>query len=109
ASGAGARGADGARVPAVRVQGVLTVRRVRGGLAVLGVLVIGACAPGPVTVMMPGTATKPRAVTLRVQVREGTNLVVRTVSLEDYVAVTALSEVHPEAGREDLARHVFEV
>ena len=58
---------------------------------------------------MPRTAGKARVVTLRVQVREGSALVVRDVPIEDYVAGTALSEVHPAAGDDALARRVFEM
>lgn len=47
-------------------------------------------------------------ITLRVQVREGARLVVREIALEDYVAVTALSEVHPDAG-ETAAADIYAV
>jgi stage II sporulation protein D len=47
--------------------------------------------------------------TIRVQVREGTALVVRQVALEDYVATTALSEVHPDVADDAIAERVFEV
>jgi stage II sporulation protein D len=71
----------------------------------------GACAPGPGAVTLPRPMAVPRLtpVSLRVQVREGTNLVVREVPLEDYVAAAALSEVHPETADEALAERVFEV
>jgi len=46
---------------------------------------------------------------IRVQVREGTALVVREVALEDYVATAALSEIHPEIADEDVAERMFEV
>ena len=88
---------------------VLKVLKVRGVLAVLGLMMLGACAPGPVTVMMPGGVARARAVTLRVQVREGANLVVRDVPLEQYVAAAALSEVHPDASDAALAERIFEV
>jgi len=58
---------------------------------------------------MPRAAGKARVVTLRVQVREGSALVVRDVPIEDYVAGTALSEVHPAAGDDALAGRVFEM
>lgn len=76
-----------------------------------GAVAIGACAPGPGAgpVTMPRPAAKARPVVLRVQVREGTALVVREVPLEDYVAVAALSEVHPDAREERLAERVYEV
>jgi stage II sporulation protein D len=44
-----------------------------------------------------------------VQVREGGRLVVRTVPIEEYVAVTALSEVHPDVSDQAIAERVFEV
>jgi stage II sporulation protein D (peptidoglycan lytic transglycosylase) len=96
-----------------RLPGVLEDLEILGVLEVLLVLlvllVLAGCAPGPVTVTMPGGVARTRAVTLRVQVREGANLVVREVALEDYVAATALSEVHPDAGDERFARRVFEM
>jgi len=58
---------------------------------------------------MPGSIGRTDARTLRVQVREGTALVVRDVPLEAYAAVAALSEVHPAAGDETLAERVYEV
>ena len=68
-----------------------------------------ACAPGPAMVTMPRAAARARPIVVRVQVREGKSLVVRDVRLEDYVAVAALSEVHPDAADEALARRVFEM
>jgi stage II sporulation protein D len=59
--------------------------------------------------MMPGGVARVRAVTLRVQVREGGNLVIREVPLEEYVAATAIAEAHPDAGDDRLAERVFEV
>jgi stage II sporulation protein D (peptidoglycan lytic transglycosylase) len=99
-----------------RVQRVLSVlvpwvRRVQGAcgvLVVLAVLALGACAPGPVSVVMPGGVMRARAVILRVQVQEGTALVVRDVPLEDYVAAAAVAEVHPDGG-DRMAARVFEV
>ena len=45
---------------------------------------------------VPGSpSVSPRSTTLRIQVKEGTALVVRDVPLEDYAAAAALSEVHP--------------
>jgi stage II sporulation protein D len=94
----------------VRKVQVLKVR----GLAVLGVvvlamLVVASCAPGPVRVGVPGAAVRARPVTLRVQVREGSALVVREVPLEDYVAATALSEVHPDVADAAVAERMYEV
>ena len=57
------------------------------------------CVVAPVRVTVPSGGVRTAAPkTIRVQVREGTALVVREVALEDYVAATALSEVHPDAG-----------
>jgi stage II sporulation protein D len=50
---------------------------------------------------MPGT--------IRVQVREGTALVIREVALEDYVGATALSEVHPNNNDAGVAERMFEL
>src|SRR5436190_7507618 len=85
------------------------VSQLRKTLVVGAALVIAACAPGPVTVMAPRPAVKARVKTLRVQVREGTRLVVREVPLEEYVAATALSEAHPDISDEGIAEQVFEV
>jgi stage II sporulation protein D len=87
---------------------------VRGVWKALGVLVAvmtatSACAPGPVRVSVPGGVARAKAVVLRVQVKEGNALVVREVALEDYVATTALSEVHPDAADEGLAERMYEV
>jgi stage II sporulation protein D len=59
--------------------------------------------------MMPRPSVTPRAIVLRVQIREGTQLVVREVPLEDYVAAAALSEVHPDAADAGVAERIFEV
>ncbi len=80
---------------------------------ILVVLVVGAllwsCAPGPGRVVVPNAVPRTRPITLRVQVKEGNALVVRVVALEDYVAATAASEVHPEAGDEEIAERMYEV
>ncbi|MGH9409844.1 MAG: SpoIID/LytB domain-containing protein [Vicinamibacterales bacterium] len=47
--------------------------------------------------------------TIRVQVREGASLVVRAVPLEDYVAVTILSEFDPPAGNTRAIESMYEV
>jgi stage II sporulation protein D len=91
----------------VLVQKVLVVLTVLGVLT--GALMLAGCAPGPVRVMMPGSLTRGTAMTLRVQVREGTALVVRQIPLEEYVAGAALSEVHPAPGNDALAARIFEV
>src|SRR3954469_17104583 len=83
----------------------------RTGKAVLAglALTISACGPGPVAVAVPRPMAVPRAATLRVQVREGTQLVVREIPLEEYVAGTALSEVHPDVSDAAIAEQVYEV
>jgi stage II sporulation protein D len=91
------------------MQRVPTVRTVPGVLALLGLLAMSACAPGPATVALPRPAMKPRPVVLRVQVREGKDLVVRDVPLDEYAAAAALSEVHPDGNDADAAQRVFEV
>lgn len=78
--------------------------------AIAGMLMAAGCATGPGRVMLPsGKVTSALPRTIRVQVREGTARVVREVGLEDYVATTALSEVHPGNGDERVAARVFEV
>lgn len=84
----------------------LTVLRV---LAVVAPVAVAACAPGPVRVMMPGTAPRAKAATVRLQVKDGSAVVVREIPLEEYVAATALSEVHPPVGDDTVASRMFEV
>jgi stage II sporulation protein D len=80
---------------------------------VLGIsllLAAAGCAVAPVRVSGPAGGARTAAPrTIRVQAREGAALVVREVALEDYVAVTALSEVHPDIGDDGLAERMFEV
>ncbi len=84
--------------------------RVRTLAGVVGLLALTACAPGPARVALPsGRARTATPETLRVQVREGTALVVRQIALEEYVGTTALSEVHPENNDEGIAERMFEV
>jgi stage II sporulation protein D len=82
-------------------------------LKVLGIsflLVSAGCVVAPVRVMLPSAGMRTAAPkTIRVQVREGTALVVRQVALEDYVAVAALSEIHPDGNGESIAGRMFEV
>src|SRR4051812_16702369 len=60
---------------------------------------------------MPGSLSAPpaRAITIRVQVQEGTARVVREIPLEEYVTATALSEVHPDVADAASAERMFEV
>jgi stage II sporulation protein D len=83
--------------------------RVLRVLGLLGLLAAAACAPESVRVRMPGAVAPLPSRALRVQVREGSALVVREVPLETYAAAAALSEMHPAAGDDALAARVFEV
>jgi len=86
---------------------VLRVLPVVGGVAAIA---ITACVSGPVRVGMPGAAsTSTRPATIRVQVKDGTALVVRDVPLEEYVTTAALSEVHPDVTDAAIAERIFEV
>jgi stage II sporulation protein D len=71
--------------------------------------VVASCAQAPVRVGVPSGAVRARPVMLRVQVREGQRLVVREIALEDYVAATALSEVHPDVADTAVAERMYEV
>jgi stage II sporulation protein D len=83
---------------------------VLGVAAVLAVLaLLAGCAPAPVAVSGPRPMARTRSTVLRVQVREGSRLVVREVALEQYVAVTALSEVHPAVSDDAVAERMYEV
>ena len=87
------------------------VRRVLKVLLTVGAtLAIASCVTGPsVRIGMPGASVRTPPMMLRVQVREGPSLVVREVSLEDYVAATALSEVHPDVADTAVAERIYEV
>jgi stage II sporulation protein D len=77
---------------------------------VAALMTASGCATGPAHVTLPSaavTAALPR--TVRVQLREGTALVVREVALEDYVGTTALSEVHPDNNDGGVAERMFEL
>ncbi len=87
---------------------VLQVLRVRA-LPVL-LLALSACVQAPERVRLPGTVARSHVPSsIRVQVRDGGAAVVREVPLEEYVAATALSEVHPEAGDDAIAERIFEL
>ncbi len=61
---------------------------------------------------MPGAVAAPRTplpATVRVQVHEGTALVVRDVPLEQYVETSILSELHPDPSDEPIAERIYEV
>jgi stage II sporulation protein D len=92
------------------VLGVLKVLRVLRVLGISFLLLTAGCVVAPVRVMVPSGVTRTAAPrTIRVQVREGSTLVVRQVPLEEYVAVAAMSEVHPDLNDEAVAERVFEV
>lgn len=80
-------------------------------LAMPALLVVSACAPGPIRVPMPGSVASGTRLpaTVRVQIQEGGTLVVRDVPLEQYVETTVLSEVVPDAADEAVAERLFEV
>ena len=86
---------------------VLRIVKLLAGLLIA--TLIASCANGPMSVRVPGTSPRTRSIVLRVQVREGANRVVREVALEDYVAATAASEVHPDVADEAIAERVYEV
>ena len=79
--------------------------------AVLVIAAVWGCGERPlVGPARAGERAAPRSVTtLRVQVREGDALVVRTVPLEAYVAATILSEFDPASGDEAVVERMFEV
>ena len=79
------------------------------GVTLAAALAPTACAPGAMPVGGPRPIARERPAALRVQVREGTKLVVREVPLEEYVAVTALSEIHPDVSDAAVAERMFEV
>jgi stage II sporulation protein D len=93
------------------VLGVLGVLRVLRAVLGISFLLAGAgCVAAPVRVMVPSGGVRTAAPkTIRVQVREGTALVVRQVAFEDYVAAAALSEIHPDGNGEGTAERMFEV
>lgn len=75
--------------------------------ALLGMLAASACAPARID--LPGSIARVPSGSVRVQVREGSALVVREVPIERYVVGAALSEVHPNPGEDALAARVYEV
>lgn len=77
-------------------------------LATVFIVAASACAPAPVR-LAAARAPRARPVTLRVQVAERSALVIREVPLEDYVAATAASEVHPDVADEAVAARMYEV
>ncbi len=89
----------------------LRVLKVRCGVpGICFLLMTAGCVVAPVRVMVPSGVTRTAAPkTIRVQVREGSALVVRQVPLEEYVAIAAMSEVHPDVTYEAVAERVFEV
>jgi stage II sporulation protein D len=91
----------------MNVRGLWVLRRVAG---ISFLILATACASGPVQVALPSSVARSAAPrTIRVQVREGAALVVRELPLEEYVTITALSEVHPDSADEKVAGRMFEV
>jgi len=84
-------------------------RRMTRSLCAALAALLSACVAPPLRVGFPGSVSKNREMTVRVQIRDGPALVVRDVPLEDYVAATALSEVHPDVADADAAERMFEV
>jgi stage II sporulation protein D len=73
-------------------------------------LMAAGCAVAPVRVPGPAGGLRTAApMVIRVQVREGTALVVREIPLEEYVMAAALSEVHPDISEDGVAERMFEV
>src|SRR6188508_2932164 len=100
----------GGRVPAFRGEFKGDELKTRSQkLMVALALLLSACAPGPVRVGLPGGVARSKPIVLRVQVKEGTSVVVRDVPVEDYVIAAALSEVHPDVQDERVAERIFEV
>lgn len=101
------------KVQVLRVLRVLEVLQVLRVLRVLGIsflLISAGCVAAPVRIMVPSAGVRAAVPkTIRVQVREGTALVVRQIAFEEYVATAALSEVHPEVNDGAVAARVFEV
>jgi stage II sporulation protein D len=97
ANGAGANGANGAA---------------RAGLKLLvsvALACLAACGPQAGHVVLPGAVARAKPIVLRVQVKLGNALVVRDVPLEEYVAASALSEVHPDVGDASVAQRIYEL
>jgi stage II sporulation protein D len=72
-------------------------------------MLVSACVAPPARIGFPGSIARNRTATVRVQVKEGSSLVVREVPLEEYVAGTALSEVHPDIADTAIAERIYEV
>lgn len=94
---------------------VLTVARVLNVVKVLVVVALGAACAIVVacTARMrparPGSEAGVLPKSIRVQLREGGRLVVRSVPIEDYVAGAALAEFDPANGNPDAVERMFEV
>ena len=95
-----------------------SVRRISGATAIAAAGLLAACGGSAPPVLAPvpprpaaegAISPASRTATIRVQVREGNALVVRTVPLDDYVAATILSEFDPPAADPELAERMYEV
>ena len=81
-----------------------------GSAALVAAALVAGCGGGPPPVLTPAaSAGVPRSTTIRVQVREGDAVVVRTVPLDDYVAAAILSEFDPPAADRHLVERMYEV
>ncbi|CAN5622876.1 hypothetical protein BH23ACI1_BH23ACI1_03770 [soil metagenome] len=76
--------------------------------AALLAVAVSACAPPAARVERPGAAAR-LPDTLRVQVREGSTLLVRRVPFEEYVQVTILSEFAPAAGEAAVVARMYDL
>src|SRR5579872_5451823 len=100
------------QVLSVRVLNGLSLAKAGRGVMIPCLILLSACAPGRVRVAMPGSIasrTTRIPATVRVQVHEAGALVVRDVSLEQYVETTILSEMHPDVADARVAEPLFEV
>ena len=88
---------------------MLRVLKVLRGLVMVASGALSACGPQVGHVVLPGSVARVQPVVLRVQVTEGSRTVIREVPLEDYVAVAALSEVHPDVADTSIAARMYEV
>src|SRR5262245_27956167 len=84
-------------------------RRLTRYLCVALAALLSACVAPPARVGFPGAISRNRETTIRVQIRDGSALVVRDVPLDEYVAGTALSELHPDVADANAAERMFEV
>jgi stage II sporulation protein D len=93
-------------------KGAVLMSRVPGALKLAGAIVACAVVVACAARLRPARPTSRTAVlptSVRVQVREGGRLVVRSVPIEDYVAGAAIAEFDPANGDADGVERMFEV